>query len=317
MKNEPKEHVIRPYGTAALLAVTYGIASVVYIEVSSHFAAASSPSVEHLERLEIVKGVVFVLGTGVLFFVVSLFLLERMRRQQELLAASRDTLIASEHRALAGLFAASVAHDINNLLTVARGNAEMLALPGTGTETRVRASDAMQRAFVELSALSQRLVTLGRESGSGVRGERDLVAAVERAVQLARRHERVRRCMVAMKAGKAVMMPLDEVLIDRMILNLILNAADATGGIGRIEVRVTSDADAAYIDVHDDGPGIRDDSKDAIFEAFYTSKPNGLGLGLVSVKVCAKAHGGSVTVDRSDLGGAHFRVRLPRYQEEA
>jgi two-component system sensor histidine kinase HydH len=81
-------------------------------------------------------------------------------------------------------------------------------------------------------------------------------------------------------------------------------------------VRLAIDAESACIEVHDNGPGIPDDAKEAIFEAFYTSKPDGLGLGLVSVKVCADAHHGSVEVFRSDLGGAAFRVRLPRVAEE-
>ena len=317
MREAFKERAIRPHGAAALLAVLYVVLSVAYIVASSHVAAVAATSVEHLERLERVKGILFVLGTGALFYVIALLLLIRVKRQQDLLVAQRDTLVTSEHRALAGLFAASVAHDINNVLMVARGNAELLAEPLAGMETRAKAADAMRRAFVDLAALSQRLMTLGRESLPGATGDRDLVAVVERSVQLARRHERVRRCAVTTKAGDAVVLAIDEVLIDRMLLNLILNAADATRGLGRIEVRVASDAEAAYVEVHDDGSGIPEDAKDAIFEAFSTSKPNGLGLGLVSVKVCADAHGGSVEVFRSDLGGAAFRVRLPRAAKEA
>ena len=309
--------MVRPHGVAALLAVFYVVSSVVYVVTSSHVAAATAQSVEQLEHLERVKGILFVLGTGALFYVVALVLLIRLRRQQDLLIVQRDTLVTSEHRALAGLFAASVAHDINNVLMVARGNAELLAEPLAGAETKQNAAEAMRRAFVELAALSQRLMTLGRESLPGALSERDLVAVVERAVQLARRHERVRRCAVTTNVGAAVMIPMDEVLIDRMLLNLILNAADATRGAGRIAVRLASDAEAAYIEVHDNGPGIPDDEKEAIFEAFYTSKPNGLGLGLVSVKVCADAHHGSVEVFRSDLGGAAFRVRLSRVAKES
>jgi two-component system sensor histidine kinase HydH len=316
MREALEERMVRPHGVAALLAIFYVVLSVVYVVTSSHVAAVTAQSVEHLEHLERVKGILFVLGTGAVFWVVALVLLLRVRRQQDLLIVQRDTLVASEHRALAGLFAASVAHDINNVLMVARGNAELLAQPLAGMETKQNAADAMRRAFVELAALSQRLMTLGRESLPGALSERDLVAVVERAVQLAKRHERVRRCTVTTKAGTAVMFPMDEVLIDRMLLNLILNAADATQGVGRIAVRLASDAEAAYIEVHDNGPGIPDDAKDAIFEAFYTSKPHGLGLGLVSVKVCADAHHGSVEVFRSDLGGAAFRVRLPRVVKE-
>jgi len=316
VKQVLQERLVRPHGTAAVLAILYATLGAFYILTSSHVAAVAAESVEHMERLERVKGVAFVLGTGVLFYVVALVLLSRVRRQQDLLIVQRDSLVASEHRALAGLFAASVAHDINNVMMVARGNAELLAEPLAGVETKQKAADAMRRAFIDLAALSQRLMTLGREKLHGASSERDLIAVVERAVQLASRHDRVRRCTVATKFGANVMLPMDEVLIDRMLLNLILNAADATRGFGRIEVRLTSDAESASIEVHDNGPGIPDDAKDAIFEAFYTSKPDGLGLGLVSVKVCADAHHGSVEVFRSDLGGAAFRVRLPRVVAE-
>jgi len=309
--------MVRPHGTAAILAILYAALGVAYILTSSHVAAVAAESVEQLEHLERVKGVVFVLGTGVVFYVVAVVLLSRVRRQQDLLIVQRDSLVASEHRALAGLFAASVAHDINNVMMVARGNAELLAEPLAGAETKQNAAEAMRRAFIDLAALSQRLMTLGRENLHGTMSERNLAAVVERAVQLASRHERVRRCTVTTKLGANVMLLMDEVLIDRMLLNLILNAADATRGLGRIEVRLASDAETACIEVHDNGPGIPDDAKEAIFEAFYTSKPDGLGLGLVSVEVCAEAHHGSVEVFRSDLGGAAFRVRLPRVVEEA
>ncbi len=270
MKAPLQERAIRPHRTAALLAVIYAVASVAYIVASSRVAALTSRSVEQMEHLERVKGILFVLSTGVLLYIVALLLLIRVRRQQDLLIVQRDSLVASEHRALAGLFAASVAHDINNVMMVARGNAELLAEPLAGAETKQKAADAMRRAFIDLAALSQRLMTLGRENLHGAMSERDLVAVVERAVQLASRHERVRRCTVTTKLGTHVMLPMDEVLIDRMLLNLILNAADATRGFGRIEVRLATDAESASIEVHDNGPGVPDEAKEAIFEAFYT-----------------------------------------------
>jgi signal transduction histidine kinase len=159
-------------------------------------------------------------------------------------------------------------------------------------------------------------MTVGLDKLARNRAPEDLVAVVERAVELARRHERVRRCTLTTRLGEPVVLPLDEVLVDRMLLNLILNAADATRGIGRIDVRVGSDAEHATIEVHDDGPGVPVDALDAIFDAFYTSKPLGLGLGLVSVRLCADTHHGSVEVFRSDLGGAAFRVRLSRTASE-
>jgi signal transduction histidine kinase len=284
--------------------------SVAYILTSSHVAAVSAQTVEHLERLERVKGVAFVLGTGVLFYAIATLLLLRVQKQQEQLAAQHEALVASEHRALSGLFAASIAHDINNVTMVARVSAELLLRPLAGSETRKEVGDTLLDAFVRLAALSQRLMTLGHEASSGPKPERDLTASVERAIALARRHERVRRCRVTVRTQGALLMPIDETLVDRMILNLVLNAADATGGTGRIEVRSQRAAEGAVVEVHDDGPGVPRDSRQAIFEAFYSSKPSGLGLGLMSVQACAAAHGGSVEVLDSDLGGACFRVTL-------
>jgi two-component system sensor histidine kinase HydH len=308
MNWDPQDRMVRPRIAALILALLYVVLSVVYILTSSHVAAVSAQTVEHLERLERIKGVIFVLGTGVLFYVVAVLLLMRVQKQREQLVAQHEALVASEHRALAGLFAASIAHDINNLTMVARGNTELLLRPLAGSETRKEVGDALVDAFVRLAALSQRLMSLGRETVSGSKPERDLAASVERAIALARRHERVRRCRVTVRTEGALLMPIDETLVDRMVLNLVLNAADATGGTGRVEIRLRRTDEGAVVEVHDNGPGVPEESRDAIFDAFYSSRPNGLGLGLMSVKACAAAHRGSVEVLDSDLGGACFRV---------
>jgi len=306
------ERMVRPKRVAALLAGLYVALSVIYIVTSSRVAAvAAAGSVESLERLERLKGTLFVLGTGVLFYFVAWYLLSRMARQREQIARQQEALIASEHRALSGLFAASVAHDFNNLATVARGSAELLAQPALSAELRDRAAASLQDAFNKLSALSQRLMTLGRAAPAAARVERDLAAAVERAVALARRHERVRGCRIHAATGGVFLVPFDETMVDRMLLNLILNAAEATKGLGRIDVRLVRRPGAVAIEVHDDGPGVPEEKRQSIFDAFYTSKSGGLGLGLLSVKACAEAHGGQVEVERSELGGAVIRVSIP------
>jgi signal transduction histidine kinase len=62
--------------------------------------------------------------------------------------------------------------------------------------------------------------------------------------------------------------------------------------------------------VHDSGPGVPAERRQQVFEPLYTTKPNGLGLGLVSVKAAAKLHKGRAEVDTSPLGGACFRMVL-------
>jgi len=96
-----------------------------------------------------------------------------------------------------------------------------------------------------------------------------------------------------------------------MVVNLVVNAAEATSSEGTIEVRLVLEPTRAIVEVHDDGPGIREDAREAVLRAYHTTKPDGTGLGLATVKTCAEAHGGCVEIGTSPLGGALVRVVLP------
>jgi signal transduction histidine kinase len=74
---------------------------------------------------------------------------------------------------------------------------------------------------------------------------------------------------------------------------------------------VSRDATHARIAVHDNGPGVAVERRAGLFDALVTTKPNGTGLGLFSVKACATALGGRVDVGDSPLGGAVFSIVLP------
>jgi signal transduction histidine kinase len=102
-------------------------------------------------------------------------------------------------------------------------------------------------------------------------------------------------------------------IIRLMLLNLLLNAGDATGGQGKIRVTVYQSDGFAVMEVHDNGPGVPERERENLFTPYYTSKhtEGGVGLGLVSVRVYAEAHGGTATVQQSPLGGACFSVRIP------
>ena len=97
----------------------------------------------------------------------------------------------------------------------------------------------------------------------------------------------------------------------QMLLNLILNAAEATEGKGIIEILIRQTADTALIEVHDNGPGIPLEKRPTLFTAFYTAKSQSAGLGLLSVKVYVELHQGHVEILDSHLGGTCIRITLP------
>jgi two-component system NtrC family sensor kinase len=107
--------------------------------------------------------------------------------------------------------------------------------------------------------------------------------------------------------------------LNHVFLNLIDNAARAVGGGGTVTVTAGRADDCFVLEVADSGPGVPEGDRDAIFEPFYSTRAagEGTGLGLFLVKKVVGAHGGSVSVGRSELGGASFQVRLPGVRQAA
>ncbi len=104
--------------------------------------------------------------------------------------------------------------------------------------------------------------------------------------------------------------------LNQVWTNLLDNAIDATGEGGRIQVRVTSDTDTVVVEVEDDGPGIPEDIRARVFDAFFTTKPPGKGTGLglsLSYRIVVLDHRGDLTVT-SEPGRTVFRVELPLAQ---
>jgi PAS domain S-box-containing protein len=111
--------------------------------------------------------------------------------------------------------------------------------------------------------------------------------------------------------GPDVMLTADPQMIRAAMLNLLLNAAQAMDGRGRITVSVTSDAGICTIDVRDSGPGVPIELRDRVFEPFFTTKARGGGLGLPIARRTAEMHGGTLTLSHPEAGGALFSLVLP------
>ena len=105
----------------------------------------------------------------------------------------------------------------------------------------------------------------------------------------------------------------DRVQLEQVLLNLIINGMDALSSTPvsdrKIEVRTIRDRKEAELSVSDNGPGIAEDEIKEVFEPFYSTKPQGMGMGLSIVRSIIEAHDGRITAENQ--GGAVFRIRLP------
>lgn len=111
------------------------------------------------------------------------------------------------------------------------------------------------------------------------------------------------------------LVPLDEVLIEQAIYNLIENAIKYTPPGTPIEIRAEAREKEIAIEIQDRGPGLPPGEEQRVFEKFYrareANRPGGIGLGLTIARGIVEAHGGSMTAANREGGGASFRFTLP------
>jgi signal transduction histidine kinase len=106
----------------------------------------------------------------------------------------------------------------------------------------------------------------------------------------------------------------DRIQLQQVILNLVVNGIDAmkdTPSENRISIRTSRVESFAQLYVSDCGPGIPEDKLKEVFEPFFTSKAEGMGMGLSIARTIIEAHHGLIWAKNRDHGGASFRVRLP------
>jgi signal transduction histidine kinase len=113
----------------------------------------------------------------------------------------------------------------------------------------------------------------------------------------------------------------DRVQLEQVILNLIINAVEAMSGVGeasrQLLIRTGKDASGAVlVAVQDSGPGLSPESFDRVFDAFYTTKPDGMGMGLSICRSIVEAHDGRLWAAPHDGPGATFQFTLPIHGED-
>lgn len=291
-----------------------------YISVSGKIAKHFSTSLEQLARIEKIKGIAFIILTGFTLFWIMVILLRRVWKQHsqitEQLRVINDqrTLIAtSERRALSGTFAASIAHDINNVLGYALYNISELSETVNLSDTSVKNLQNIGNAFTKIELMSKNLMEIGRKNVQSSITEFDLSKVVSDSVEMGKMHTRVRTRKLRVEIKNSpIIINSNPHVIEQCILNLLLNAADATESVeGIIQLNLYLDSNNAIIEVHDNGPGIPESERENVFKAFHTTKENGTGLGLAGVKASIEILCGKVDVGTSPLGGALLKITVP------
>lgn len=239
----------------------------------------------------------------------------------ELLQRTRDELVRSEKLATVGQLAAGIAHEVGNPLSAVIGLVdlfEMLASDGTMSAEEARdLAGRIRRELARMDATIRELLRFARSDDEPV-GRVDVQAAVEQAMMLVQHHARGRDMRVVMTTPDAPLWARGtENGLVQVVLNLLLNAADAMGGQGEIDVSLAADGAGVRVRVDDGGPGIPEALRGRVLEPFFTTKGpgSGTGLGLSISERVVRGFGGRIEVGESARGGARLDVWLPEAQD--
>jgi signal transduction histidine kinase len=267
-----------------------------------------------------------VLSLQIFLFVSSLPLIflatatEERRRAVGEAALQRQEVSHLMRVQMLGELSGSIAHEINQPLGAIRVNAEAaLQMLSVRSPDTVKVGEALEDVISE----AQRAGTvIGRLRNLMKKGERrseavdinDLVesSAVMLGAEFLARGVAAR---IDKEASDASVVG-DPIQLQQVILNLVMNAVEAmaatetTQRVVTVATRKTGTGDVE-VEVRDRGPGIPFVSRDRLFEPFYTTKENGLGLGLAICSTILAAHGGTLSVANGEGGGAVATFRLP------
>jgi signal transduction histidine kinase len=305
---------MKPLRHALLLGSVYGLMATAYIWLSGGIAAHMASNVHDLARIERLKGFVFVATTAALLVLAAWIMFRRLARAIDEHERLRKATVSAQSRVLAGELAAAVAHDFNNVLTVAQFALDELR-SGVADKSDALLGDA-SRAIAQGRGLALRLANTARGGRPTPTELRDLVPITRSMLRALGKLPRLADCTIDFDLCDEAVAQIDVLLFEQILANLVLNAADAAGSAagnaGRVLVVLRHGEDGSALEVHDNGPGIAAERRATIFNAFETTKADGLGLGLLSVRAAAEAQGGTVELGTSSLGGAMFLVKLPR-----
>jgi two-component system sensor kinase FixL len=219
-----------------------------------------------------------------------------------------------------GQLTASIAHEVNQPLgaVMTNGNAALRWLNREAPDLD-EATAALKRVIAEAERAAQiidRTRSMARK-GEHKRVECDLKDLLSDVEKLVHREISSLGCeLLVERLPTGVSLNADPIQIQQVLINLIVNAAQAMRDqSGRRIIRLISTAsqDRVTLQVRDNGPGFETATSECLFDPFYTTKSDGMGIGLSVARTILEAHGGSISARLDDVRGSIFEVRLPTY----
>lgn len=229
----------------------------------------------------------------------------------------RDRAERAQRLAALGQLAAGLAHEIRNPLSSISGSVEMVREGNTLSPEDRRLMGIVISEVERLNSLVTTMLQVGRPDQIAtelldLRSIASDVVAVARGESTMSNGLRIEE----IRPEKPVMVTADPDRMRQVVWNLVKNAVQASPHCGRVEVRTGRDeAGRAFLEVADQGPGIKPAHRERLFDMFYSGRSHGVGLGLALVKQIVDQHHAQIEIIDRSGNGTCFRVTLPSEQD--
>ncbi len=242
------------------------------------------------------------------------YLAERLRATGGRLAQATARAEEAERLAALGRLAAALAHEIRNPLGSIAGSIELLRTGGTLSQQDQDLCGIIQRETARLNDLINDMLDLSRPRVPS-KQPLDIASLARDVVALASQSGRGADVKVRYEGPDKLEITADPAQMRQVVWNLLRNAVQASSAGDEVTVSLTPERDHVLLAIADHGPGISPEARDRLFDAFFTTRSHGVGIGLAVVKRILDDHGFTVEVDTSEPTGTTFRVAMPRSPE--
>jgi len=216
----------------------------------------------------------------------------------------------SQKLSLVGQIAAGVDHEVKNPLATIKGAADILTEDTTSQTEREEFKQIMQNEIKRIDTTVTEFLEFARPRETTLEHV-NLTEVVEASLRQIEAHARQQDIQLQQQLDGTVLINGDPEKLHQMLMNLVLNAIQASAPGDTVEVSLSISGGLARIRVADSGTGIKDSDLAHIYEPFFTTKPTGTGLGLAVVKGIIDAHGGHIHYEPGTDMGTVVTVALP------
>ena len=239
-------------------------------------------------------------------------MLDAIESQRRKLGEANAVMARQQVLAEVGKFSMIVAHEIKNPLAIIKGSLDVLKKEGlVDMELKEQMMGFLDGEIERINKLIEDFLLFARPQTPDLQPVviDDLLSNLGQRLRFMPGNIQVEMDIPAGEGGRELRC--DPGLLERVLLNIVRNALEASEAEDLIEVAVVCISRRLIFTVQDNGPGVPKEDLPRIFEPFYSTKAKGTGLGLAIAKDVVRAHGGTISVVNREDGGACFTISLP------